>query len=249
MAEAALAPRAAAEPVLRVDSLHVAYGPIKALRGCSLSVAAGETVAVVGANGAGKTTLLRAISNLLPHQSGSISFSGASTAGTAPHELARGGLLHIPEGRGTIGRLTVAENLRIAYDIRPSDTPFEAAVERVFQRFPRIRERYEQRAGSLSGGEQQMLALARAVVNPPRLLLVDEPSLGLSPAMVAEAFLVLRQFQEDGMTILLVEQNVRRALAFADRGYVLRQGAIVMEGAGGELLSEPDMLKHYLGSA
>jgi branched-chain amino acid transport system ATP-binding protein len=236
-----------AEPLLAVDNLHAGYGPIRALRGCSLHVASGETVAVVGANGAGKTTLLRAVSRLIGWQQGDVRFAGGSVAILSPDRLARAGLLHIPEGRGTIGRLSVTENLQIAYDIRPSEAPFEAALQRVFDRFPRIRERAAQRAGSLSGGEQQMLALARAVINPPRLLLVDEPSLGLSPLMVGEAYAALHDLQASGMTILLVEQNVRRALAFAGRGYVLRQGEIVMQGTGRELLSDPDMLKHYLG--
>jgi branched-chain amino acid transport system ATP-binding protein len=237
------------DPVLALQDLHVAYGPIKALRGCSLHVAPGETIAVVGANGAGKTTMLRAISNLIPHQHGSIQFEGARVNGVAPDRLAYRGLLHVPEGRGTIGRLTVRENLRMAYDIRPSSEPFDSALQRAFARFPRIAERIDQKAGSLSGGEQQMLALARAVVNPPRLLLLDEPSLGLSPLMVTEAFDVLKALREAGMTILLVEQNVRRALNFAHRGYVLRQGEVVLSGTGQELINQPDMLQHYIGNA
>jgi branched-chain amino acid transport system ATP-binding protein len=238
---------AMAEPLLAVDGLQVAYGPIRALRGCTLHVDPGETIAVVGANGAGKTSLLRALSNLIARQGGDIRFAGLSIGTVPPDQLARRGLLHIPEGRGTLARLSVLENLRIAYDVRPSETPFETAMDRVFTRFPRIRERREQRAGNLSGGEQQMLALARAVINPPRLLMVDEPSLGLSPLLVNEGYAALEAMQQSGMTILLVEQNVRRALAFAHRGYVLRQGEIVMRGAGQELLCEPDMLKHYLG--
>jgi branched-chain amino acid transport system ATP-binding protein len=236
------------ESVLRVDGIVVAYGPIKALRGCSLYANAGETVAVVGANGAGKTTLLRAISNLLPRLAGDVLIQGKSIGSQAAHQLVRDGVLHIPEGRGTIGRLTVMENMRLAYDARPSKEPFEVALERVFKRFPRIRERCTQRAGSLSGGEQQMLALARAVINAPKLLLVDEPSLGLSPLLVTEAFAVLRELQENGITILLVEQNIRRALHLAQRAYVLRHGEIVMEGRSADLLSAGDMLKHYLGA-
>jgi branched-chain amino acid transport system ATP-binding protein len=234
-------------PILQVDDLYVGYGPIKAVRGCSLTLDAGETVAVVGANGAGKTTFLRAICNVLPHESGSVSFLGAPTAGAKAHDLARRGLLHIPEGRGTLGRLTVRENLRIAYDVRPSATAFEAALERVFGRFPRLRERHDQLAGTLSGGEQQMLALARALINPPRLLLVDEPSLGLAPALVEEAFAVLRDFHAEGIAVLLVEQNVYSALGLARRAYVLRQGEIVMQGESAKLLADAEMLKHYLG--
>ena len=234
-------------PILEVEELHAGYGPIKAVRGCTLALEAGETVAVVGANGAGKTTLLRALSNLLPHEQGRVRFLGEPVAGAPAHALARRGLFHIPEGRGTLGRLTVRDNLRIAYDVRPMMATFDTALQPVFARFPRLKERQAQLAGSLSGGEQQMLALARALINPPRLLLVDEPSLGLAPVMVAEAFHVLREFKESGMSILLVEQNVTSALKLASRAYVLRQGQIVMQGESRKLLAEADMLKHYLG--
>ncbi len=237
------------EPQLVVSDLHVAYGPIKALRGVTLQANAGQTVAVLGANGSGKTTLLRAISNMLARQQGTVRINGADTAGVPAHRLVREGLLHVPEGRGTIGRLTVRENLRLAYDLRPTTPSFEAALELVFARFPRMSERIGQLAGSLSGGEQQMLTLARAIVNRPRLLLVDEPSLGLSPVMVDEAFSVLREFQAAGMTILIVEQNVRKTLSFAHQGYILRQGQIVASGSGAELLHDPAILSHYLGAS
>ena len=237
------------EPQLAVTDLHVAYGPIKALRGVSLQANEGQTIAVLGANGSGKTTLLRAISNMLARQQGAVRINGADTAGVPAHRLVREGLLHVPEGRGTIGRLTVRENLRIAYDLRPTAPSFEAALELVFARFPRMGERIAQLAGSLSGGEQQMLTLARAIVNRPRLLLVDEPSLGLSPVMVDEAFAVLREFQASGMTILIVEQNVRKTLSFAHQGYILRQGQIVASGSGAELLRDPAILSHYLGAS
>jgi branched-chain amino acid transport system ATP-binding protein len=161
----------------------------------------------------------------------------------------REGLLHVPEGRGTIGRLTVLENLRLAYDLRPTAQPFEAALEMVFARFPRMSERLAQRAGNLSGGEQQMLTLARAIVNRPRLLLVDEPSLGLSPVMVDEAFAVLREFQSSGMTLLIVEQNVRKTLRLVHWAYILRQGQIVASGSGEQLLHDPEILSHYLGAS
>ncbi len=235
-------------PVLEVRGIKVGYGPIKAIRDCSLDVAAGETVAVVGANGAGKTTLLRAISRMLPLEAGEIRFAGQSVAGRRTHLLARDGLLHVPEGRGVMPNLSVWENIRISWEVRPTEIAFEAALQRVFERFPRLAERRMQRAGTLSGGEQQMLALARAIANPPRLLLLDEPSLGLSPIMIAEAYKALRQFQADGMTILLVEQNVHAALRFAQRAYILKQGEIVAQGTGEGLLADPDMLKHYLGS-
>ena len=235
-------------PVLEVRGIKVGYGPIKAIRDCSLDVAAGETVAVVGANGAGKTTLLRAISRMLPLEAGEIRFAGQSVAGRRTHLLARDGLLHVPEGRGVMPNLSVWENIRISWEVRPTEIAFEAALQRVFERFPRLAERRMQRGGTLSGGEQQMLALARAIANPPRLLLLDEPSLGLSPIMIAEAYKALRQFQADGMTILLVEQNVHAALRFAQRAYILKQGEIVAQGTGEGLLADPDMLKHYLGS-
>jgi len=237
------------EPQLSVTDLHVSYGPIKALRGVTLHAHEGETIAVLGANGAGKTTLLRAISNMLARQQGSVRINGADTAGVPAHRLVREGLLHVPEGRGTIGRLTVLENLRLAYDLRPTAQPFEAALEMVFARFPRMSERLAQRAGNLSGGEQQMLTLARAIVNRPRLLLVDEPSLGLSPVMVDEAFAVLREFQSSGMTLLIVEQNVRKTLRLVHWAYILRQGQIVASGSGEQLLHDPEILSHYLGAS
>jgi branched-chain amino acid transport system ATP-binding protein len=224
-------------PVLEVRNIKVGYGPIKAIRDCSLEIGAGETVAVVGANGAGKTTLLRAISRMIPVEAGDIRFGGEVIAGRPTHALARAGLLHVPEGRGVMPSLSVWENIRISWEVRPTTVAFEAALALVFERFPRLAERKAQRAGTLSGGEQQMLALARAIANPPKLLLIDEPSLGLSPIMIAE-----------GMTILLVEQNVHAALRFAARAYIIKQGEIVAQGTGAALLADPDMLKHYLGS-
>jgi branched-chain amino acid transport system ATP-binding protein len=241
--------------VLAVDGLHVSYGPIKALRGCAIEVREGETVAVVGANGAGKTTLLRAICNMIPWSAGRILYRGLAIAGVPTHKLAKDGILHLPEGRGVIGTLTVWENLRLAYNARPpvrnsvrnSERKFAAMLEEVFDHFPRLNERRHQRAGSLSGGEQQMLALARAVVSPPQILLLDEPSLGLSPIMVREAYRILQGFRARGMTILLVEQNVRAALRFAHRAYVLRQGAIVQQGSGEALLADAELFNQYLG--
>ncbi|MGH6754334.1 MAG: ABC transporter ATP-binding protein, partial [Bradyrhizobium sp.] len=227
---------------------HVSYGPIRALRGCALAVRSGEAVTVIGANGAGKTTLLRALSRLLPASRGRVLFREADVRSQGPHDLARAGMLHVPEGRGVLGALSVMDNLRIAFDVRPSKQTFGAALDDAFAHFPRLRERADQRAGNLSGGEQQMLALARAIVNPPEILLVDEPSLGLSPAMVKEAYRALRAFRARGMTILLVEQNVRLALRFADRAYVLKQGEIVASGASADLAADSDIMRHYLGS-
>lgn len=238
-------------PVLAVDGLHVSYGPIKAIRGCAIEVREGETVAVVGANGAGKTTLLRAICNMIPWSAGRILYRGLAIAGTPTHKLAKDGILHLPEGRGVIGTLTVWENLRLAYNarsqVRNPERKFAAMLEEVFEHFPRLDERRHQKAGSLSGGEQQMLALARAVVSPPQILLLDEPSLGLSPIMVREAYRILHGFRARGMTILLVEQNVRAALRFAHRAYVLRQGAIVQQGSGEALLADAELFNQYLG--
>jgi branched-chain amino acid transport system ATP-binding protein len=234
-------------PVLAVENLHVAYGTIQAVRGCRIEVRQGETVAVVGANGAGKTTLLRAVCNMIPASGGRVLYMGRSTAGRATHALVRDGILHIPEGRGVIGTLTVMENLRLAFNAQPRDKDFGAAAQQVFDHFPRLNERRSQRAGSMSGGEQQMLALARAMVSPPRILLLDEPSLGLSPIMVREAYRILHGFQATGMTILLVEQNVRAALRFAHRAYVLRQGVIVHEGSSKALLADTELFNQYLG--
>jgi branched-chain amino acid transport system ATP-binding protein len=189
---------------------------------------------------------MRAISNLVAHEKGKISFAGNPTVAVPPHALVRHGLLHVPEGRGVFGRLTVLENLRIGYDVRPAEASFETALGRVFARFPRLQERSGQRAGSMSGGEQQMLALAKAMVNPPTVLLVDEPSLGLAPIMIREAFAALADLKREGIAVLLVEQNVRSALALADRAYVLRQGEIVMEGRSADLLAQEEALKGHL---
>lgn len=232
--------------LLTVTDLHVSYGPIKALRGCTIEVRPGETVAVVGANGAGKTTLLRAICNMLPWR-GTIRFDGAATNGLATHRLARRGVLHLPENRGVLTTQTVLENLRLAFEVYPSQRSFAEAVEEAFEHFPRLRERQHQPAGNMSGGEQQMLALSRAIISAPKILLLDEPSLGLSPRMVREAFRVLRTFKQRGMAILLVEQNVHAALRFAHRGYVLRQGTIVQEVNAGTLDQNAELFSQYLG--
>jgi branched-chain amino acid transport system ATP-binding protein len=236
-----------AAALLSAVDLSIAYGPIRAVRDCSFEVAEGETVAIVGANGAGKSTLMRALSGILPIASGAVSYAGVPLARRSAHELVKLGMVHIPEGRGVLRHMTVWENLRLSYEMYRPQAAFEYTLERVFDRFPRIRERLTQPAGNLSGGEQQMLALARAIVNRPRLLLVDEPSLGLSPLLTKEAMAVLAGFRQEGMTILLVEQNVRAALSLADRGYVLRTGEIVISGTSAELRSHPEILSSYLG--
>jgi len=236
------------EPLIEVRNLTVAYGPIRAIQEVTLELPHGETAAIVGANGAGKTTLLRALSGMIPVQSGEIVFEGRSIRGLRSYDLVQRGMLHLPEGRGTLGTLSVIENLLIAYDARPTTIPFERALALALARFPRLGERRTQMASNLSGGEQQMLALARVIINPPKLLLVDEPSMGLSPLFVSEVFRVLREFRGLGMTILIVEQNVRRALQLADRGYVLRQGRIVLSGAASDLLKDDRLVRSYLGS-
>ena len=234
-------------PILSVRDLHVSYGPIRALRGLDLTVQAGETVAIVGANGAGKTTLMRAISGLLPMAQGTIHFLDHAVANTPTHALAQAGMLHVPEGRGTLQRMLVDENLRLAWEIRASETSFEAALNDVYQRFPRLQERRHQMAGNLSGGEQQMLAIARALMNRPQLLLLDEPSMGLSPLYRQEVFRILADLRNTGLGILLVEQNVRSALRLAHRAHVLSQGVFTASGKASDLANDPAVLAGYLG--
>ena len=239
--------------ILEVNNLHVAYGAIKALRGVSFSISPGETVAIVGANGAGKTTLMKALSGMLPIAGGVATLrvpAGEFQLGAVgSHQLARAGLLHVPEGRGTLRQMTVDENLLLAWEIRPSTQSFDEAVDAVFQRFPRLKERRTQLAGNLSGGEQQMLSLARAIINRPQILLVDEPSLGLSPLLTREVFQVLAEFRDAGVTTLIVEQNVRSALALAHRAYVLAQGVFVANGEARSLANDPAIVAGYLGHA
>ncbi|MEO7243264.1 MAG: ABC transporter ATP-binding protein [Variovorax sp.] len=237
--------------LLQVEKLEVNYGAIKALRGVSLAMTKGETVTVIGANGAGKSTLMRTLSGLLRPVAGSARFADIDLARTPPHVIAKRGLLHIPEGRGTLGRLSVEENLRIAYDrdaACQSGRSFEEACQGVFARFPRLKERLRQTAGSMSGGEQQQLAMARPLLSRPRLLMLDEPSLGLSPVMVSTVFAVLRELRDAGIPILIVEQNARAALKLCQRAYVLKQGRIVREGRSADLLADDAVLSHYLGA-
>lgn len=233
--------------VLEVNDLHVSYGPIKALRGVSLSISEGETVSIVGANGAGKSTLMRALSGILPIASGQAFFLGGQIHHVKPHLLARAGMLHVPEGRGTLHGMSVHENLRLAWEIRPTPVRFEEGLAEVYTYFPRLSERSAQLAGNLSGGEQQMLAIGRALINRPKLLLVDEPSMGLSPLFAKEVFKVLAQLRDSGMTILLVEQNVRSALNLAHRAYVLNQGVFIASGDAAALANDPLVMASYLG--
>jgi branched-chain amino acid transport system ATP-binding protein len=235
-------------PLLQVDSLDVHYGAIHALRGVSFTVNEGEIVTLIGANGAGKTTTLRAISGVVPPSGGNISYQGASTKGIAAHVLVGRGMAHAPEGRGIFPALTVRENLSLGAYLRRDTAAIEEDIQKRFETFPRLRERQTQVAGTLSGGEQQMLAIARALMSRPKLLLLDEPSLGLAPQIVALIFRIIREVNErDRVSILLVEQNAHLALAMAHRGYVLETGSIAMAGTGRELLESPEIRKAYLG--
>lgn len=236
-------------PLLSVSDLSASYGPIRALRGLSFHIGDRETVAIVGANGAGKTTLMRALSGILPISGGSASFLGYDIRKTPGHQLARHGMLHLPEGRGTLQTMTVEQNIRLAWEIRPTDIDFAAAADKAYQRFPRLYERRIQLAGNLSGGEQQMLAIARALVNRPRLLLLDEPSMGLSPRLTNEVFSSLAELRDDGVAMLVVEQNVSKALHLSHRALVLSHGQFTASGTSHELLKDPTIVASYLGHA
>ncbi len=232
--------------LLKVEDLHVSYGMIKALRGISFEVREGEIVTLIGANGAGKTTTLRAISRLVPYE-GRIVFDGIDLKNVPPHKVVEMGISHVPEGRGIFANLTVMENLKLATWARKDHKEIKKDYERVFALFPRLAERKNQLAGTLSGGEQQMLAVGRALMSRGRLMLLDEPSMGLAPVLVREIFNVLREINAQGTTILLVEQNARQALKLAHRGYVLETGTIVLSGPCEELANNPEVKKAYLG--
>jgi branched-chain amino acid transport system ATP-binding protein len=232
--------------VLEVRDLHVSYGEIPALKGISLSVGAGEIVALLGSNGAGKTTTLRTLSGLLAPRAGDIVLEDRPIAGLPAHVIVRRGIAHVPEGRRIFNRLTVRENLEMGAYTR-SDAGVAADLERVFALFPRLRERRAQVAGTLSGGEQQMLAIARALMGSPRLLLLDEPSMGLAPVLVEQIFETVQDINRQGTTILLVEQNAALALDVAQRAYVLEPGSIVLSGAAADLARDQDVRRAYLG--
>jgi branched-chain amino acid transport system ATP-binding protein len=231
--------------MVEVDDIEVRYGAIRALKGVSFSAKAGEIVALLGANGAGKTTTQRTISGMLRPAAGAIRFEGERIDGIPAHALVERGICHVPEGRHVFPRMTVAENLDMgAFRFRHVDA---ADLEMVLELFPRLKERIKQPAGTLSGGEQQMLAIGRALMGKPRLLLLDEPSMGLAPMIVDQIFRIIRQINESGVTVLLVEQNAAQALALANRGYVLETGSIVLEGTGSELLADDRVRAAYLG--
>jgi branched-chain amino acid transport system ATP-binding protein len=234
--------------LLEVEGLKVFYGAIEALRGVSLRVEAGEVVTLIGANGAGKSTTLRTISGLLQPKAGTIRFDGQTIHNWPPHKVVKSGLVQVPEGREIFANLTVDENLQLAAFLRHDRAAIRADRERALELFPRIRERLTQMAGTLSGGEQQMLAIARALVARPKLLMLDEPSLGLAPQLVRSIFQVIREINREGTTILLVEQNANMALQVAHRAYVIEVGQIRMEGPAAELAASDEVRKAYLGA-
>ena len=232
--------------MLSVQNLRAGYGKIEVLHDVALAIEQGQIVTLIGANGAGKTTLLKTISGLIRPAAGSIDFEGESIVRRPPHKIVARGLSHVPEGRAILKRMTVLDNLRMGAYVR-SDSEVGRDIDAVFVRFPVLAERRDQMAGTLSGGEQQMLAIGRALVARPRLLLLDEPSLGLAPKFVTRIFLTLRELKQEGKTILLVEQNARQALQVADRGYVMERGRIVLNGTGAALLAMPEVRQTYLG--
>ena len=233
--------------MLEVENLHVFYGMIHALKGVSFSVDQGEVIALIGANGAGKTTTLHTITGLLPAKQGSIRFEGKDITKTPAHKIVEMGIAHVPEGRRIFSQLNVYENLIMGAFTRKDKAEIEDSLAMVYRRFPRLEERKNQRAGTLSGGEQQMLAMGRALMSRPRLIVMDEPSMGLSPIFVNEIFDIIQVVSDSGTTVLLVEQNARKALSIADRAYVLESGKVTMEGKADELLHNEAVQKAYLG--
>jgi len=233
--------------LLRVQNLKVSYGGIQAVKDVSLEVREGELVSLIGSNGAGKTTTMKAITGLLPVQSGQIELCGHNIAGLGPWDLVHQGLAMVPEGRGVFTRMSIVENLHMGAYIRNDKAAIDADMERIFATFPRLKERRNQLAGTLSGGEQQMLAMGRALMSRPKVLLMDEPSMGLSPIMVDKIFDVIQDVAAQGVTILLVEQNASRALQIAQRGYVMESGNISLSGAAHDLLHDPKVRAAYLG--
>ncbi len=234
-----------AEPMLNISDIHVYYGAIHAIKGVSFQVNEGEIVALIGANGAGKSTILKTVSGLMHPRSGSISFMGENITHTDAYQLLRHGLAHVPEGRRIFLQMTVQENLEMGAYINKEVS--KADLDMVFEYFPRLKERRKQIAGTLSGGEQQMLAMSRALMSHPKLMMLDEPSMGLAPILVDQIFDIIKQLHKSGTTILLVEQNARKALQIADRAYVLETGGMTLSGTGIELASSDAVRKAYLG--
>mgnify|MGYP000887341231 CR=1 FL=1 len=233
--------------MLEVENLHVHYGAIHALKGISFHLEEGEIVALIGANGAGKSTTLNTISRLNKLTSGDIRYKGQSIAETHPEVIVTQGIIQVPEGRRIFPKMSVVENLEMGAYIHNDRKQIEADMEKMFEKFPRLRERRKQLGGTLSGGEQQMLAIARGLMAHPQLLLLDEPSMGLAPIIVEQIFDIIREINQQGTSILLVEQNAQMALSIADRGYVFETGKIVLEGEAGKLLDDPMVKEAYLG--
>ena len=234
--------------MLKIENLEVSYGAVQALRGISMEVADGEIVSLIGANGAGKTTTLHAVTGLVPIKTGSVEYDGHDLRKIDPSKIVSMGLAHVPEGRQVFTRMTVAENLAMGAYHRKDKKGIEADLERVYERFPRLKERAKQLAGTLSGGEQQMVAMGRAIMSAPKLVVMDEPSMGLSPVLVKEVFDIIQTMHESGITILLVEQNAKMALAISNRAYVLENGRITMSGDANTLLHDDKVRKAYLGA-
>jgi branched-chain amino acid transport system ATP-binding protein len=233
--------------MLEVRDLRVHYGTVEAVKGVSFHLDAGEMISLIGANGAGKSTILRSLTGLVSPSAGSIMFENISLVGLSPHQIIRMGIGHVPEGRRLFPKMTVLENLKMGAYLQRSKADVAATLERIYEHFPILKERGQQRAGSLSGGEQQMLATARALMNRPRLLMLDEPSIGLSPIMTAEIGKIVQQINAMGVSVILVEQNAMLALTIAQRSYVLETGHIVMQGKAQDLLQDEGVKKAYLG--
>ncbi|MDN7631580.1 ABC transporter ATP-binding protein [Burkholderia cenocepacia] len=236
-----------AAAMLKIKGLQVNYGGIQAVKGVDMEVRQGELVTLIGANGAGKTTTMKAITGLKPYSAGDIEYEGKSIKGMPAHELLKRGLAMVPEGRGIFARMSIVENMQMGAYLRNDNEQIKQDVDRMFGFFPRLKERATQLAGTLSGGEQQMLAMSRAILSKPKLLLLDEPSMGLSPIMVEKIFEVVREISKEGITVLLVEQNARLALQAADRGYVMDSGMVTMEGDAKQMLDDPKVRAAYLG--
>ena len=236
-----------AEPMLKIDNIDVYYGAIHALKGISLEVKEGEIVTLIGANGAGKSTTLRTISGLLKPKTGSITFLGQNIEGVRAHEIVKKGISQVPEGRRVFAEMTVMENLDLGAFVRKDKAGIQQDLKHVFELFPRLEERKNQSAGTLSGGEQQMLAMGRALMSRPKLLLLDEPSMGLAPMLIKEIFNIIVDINKSGTTVLLVEQNANMALSIANRAYVLETGRITLSGSAKELAASEDVRKAYLG--
>ena len=236
------------QPILSIKGLQVAYGGIQAVKGVDMEVYEGELVTLIGANGAGKTTTLKAITGILPYKNGDVQFQGKSIKAAKAWDLVAQGLVMVPEGRGVFARMTIVENLQMGAYLHNDKAAFERGVGYAFETFPRLKERATQLAGTLSGGEQQMLAMARALMSQPKLLILDEPSMGLSPVLTEVIFKVIDKVSKEGITVVLVEQNANLALQAADRGYVMDSGNMIMTGNAHDLLTDPKVQAAYLGA-